>query len=410
MKTRLGKNIITAIDIGTTKICVLIAQQLDDHHVEILGIGKAPSLGLARGVVVDIAPAVHSIKAALKEAELMAGFAVESAYIGISGGHINAFNSHGMVPIKHGEIRQLDIAAVLNTAKAVPLPEGQQLLHALPQFYTIDNEHIVRDPLGMYGVRLEAQVHLITGAVASVQNLIRCCALAGVKTEDIILEPLASADAVLSDDERELGIGMLDIGGGTSDFAIYQQGNIRHTQVFLIAGNIFTNDLAICLRTTVKEAERIKKEYGIADASLFVHNLPIEIDTVHGEEKQTVMQSDVLAILESRTQELLFLLKDAIDTQKLRPMMHAGLVLTGGGSLLHGIKDQAESILQMPIRLGRPRVSLSFKDALENPIYATGYGLLVHTMRRTRSGAQGLSGTFVTEVFSRMKSWVFDFF
>lgn len=410
MKTRLGKNIITAIDIGTTKICVLIAQQLDDHHVEILGIGKAPSLGLARGVVVDIAPAVHSIKAALKEAELMAGFAVESAYIGISGGHINAFNSHGMVPIKHGEIRQLDIAAVLNTAKAVPLPEGQQLLHALPQFYTIDNEHIVRDPLGMYGVRLEAQVHLITGAVASVQNLIRCCALAGVKTEDIILEPLASADAVLSDDERELGIGMLDIGGGTSDFAIYQQGNIRHTQVFLIAGNIFTNDLAICLRTTVKEAERIKKEYGIADSSLFVHNLPLEIDMVHGEEKQTVMQSDILAILESRTQELLLLLKEAIDSQKLRPMMHAGLVITGGGSLLHGIKEQAETILQMPIRLGRPRVPLGFKDSLESPIYATGYGLLVHTMRRNRMGAQGLSGTFVTQVFSRMKSWVFDFF
>lgn len=410
MKSRIGANIITAIDIGTTKICVFIAQQIDDYHVEILGIGKAPSLGLARGVVVDIASAVHSIKVALKEAELMAGLTVESAYIGISGGHISSFNSHGMVPIKHGEIRPLDIQAVINTARAVPLPEGQQLLHALPQFFTIDNEHIVRDPAGMYGVRLEAQVHIITGAVVSVQNLIRCCALAGVKTQDIILEPLASADAVLSDDERELGIGVLDIGGGTSDFALYQQGNIRHTQVFMIAGNIFTNDLAICLRTTIKDAERIKKEYGIADISLFSHNIPIKMDAVHGEEQQTIMLSDVFAVLESRTQELLLQIRGAIDTQKLRSFMHAGLVLTGGGSLLHGIKEQAESILQVPVRMGRPKVPTSFKEALDNPIYATGYGLLMHTMRRHRAGVQGLSGSLVTQVFSRMKSWVFDFF
>lgn len=404
-------NIITAIDIGTTKICVLIAQQLDENHVEILGIGKAPSLGLARGVVVDIAPAVHSIKTALQEAELMAGFAVESAYIGISGGHIHSFNSHGMVPIKHGEIRQLDIHQVISAAKAVRLPEGQQLLHALPQFYTIDNEHIVRDPLGQYGVRLEAQVHIITGAVASVQNLIRCCAMAGVKAQDIILEPLASADAVLSEDERELGVGILDIGGGTSDFAIYQQGHIRHTQVFLIAGNVFTNDIAVCLRTTIKEAERIKKEYGIADMSLFTHNTPIEVDMVHGEEKQTVMLSDLLAVLESRTEELLTLLKEEIDKQKLRSFMHAGLVITGGGSLLLGIKEQAERILEMPVRIGKPRVPLGFKDALDSPIYATSYGLIMHTLRRNRSSqGQGLNGPFITQVFSRMKSWVFDFF
>lgn len=411
MKSRRVGNIITAIDIGTTKICVLVAQQINDQELEIIGIGKAPSRGLARGVVVDIAPAVHSIRTALKEAELMVGHELESAYIGVSGGHVHAFNSHGMVPIRHGEIKQLDIENVIRAARAVPLPEGQQLLHALPQFYTIDNEHIVKDPLGMYGVRLEAQVHIITGAVASVQNLVRCCAMAGIKTQDIVLEPLASAQAVLSDDERELGIGMLDIGGGTSDFAIYQQGNIRHTQVFLIAGNIFTNDIAVCLRTTTKDAERIKKDFGIADVSLFEEDIRIQAEMVQGDEQQTVMLSDLLAVLESRTQELLMMVRDAIDEQKLRPLMHAGLVLTGGGSLLHGIAQQAESILQMPVRVGRPRVPFGFKASLDNPIYATGYGLLLHGLRQhTGSRGLGMTGPFITQIFSRMKSWVFDFF
>jgi len=402
--------LIAAIDIGTTKICVLIAQQIDDHTVDIIGIGKAPSLGLARGVVVDIAPAVHSIKTALKEAEMMAGCSVESAYIGVSGGHIHSFNSHGMVAIKQGEIRQFDIMHVINAAKAVPLPEGQQLLHALPQFFTIDNEHIVRDPLGMYGVRLEAQVHLITGSVGSVQNLVRCCEMAGVKVRDIILEPLASADAVLSDDERELGIGMLDIGGGTSDFAIYQQGNIRYTKVFPIAGNIFTNDLAVCLRTTVKDAERVKKEYGISDISLLTQNMPIEIEQVYGHDQQTVMLADVLQVLESRAEELLHMLSVEISKNKLQTFMHTGLVLTGGGSLLHGLTQQAEFILNMPVRVGRPRVQLSFKNALDNPMYATGYGLLIHSLKKNNSQMQVGSGPLSSRVFSRMKSWVMDLF
>lgn len=411
MKQRLGAHqIVTAIDIGTTKICVLIAQQIDDE-LEIIGIGKAPSAGLARGVVVDIAPAVHSIKMALKEAEMMAGCSVESVFVGASGGHIHAFNSNGMVPIKHGEIKQTDIANVLAVAKAIPLPKGQQLLHALPQFYVIDNEHLVKDPLGMYGVRLEAQVHIITGAVASVQNLIRCCALAGVKVEDVILEPLASADAVLSEDERELGIGMLDIGGGTSDFAIYQQANIRHTQVFLIAGNIFTKDLAVCLHTTIREAERIKKEFGIADTSLFKQNMPVEIETVDGQGKQTVMLSDILAVLESRTDELLHKLHDEIEKQKLRSFMPAGLVLTGGGALLAGMKEQAERLLDMPVRIGRPRISLAFKQALDNPMYATGYGLLTCAIKRNREQfSRSLQGPIYQQVFGRMKTWVFDFF
>ncbi len=406
----LGTKTITAIDIGTTKICVLIAQQLDDEHFEIVGIGKAPSLGLARGVVVDIGPAVNSIKAALKEAELMAGFSVESAYIGISGGHISSFSSQGIVPIKHGEIRPIDVQQVVAAAKAVPLPEGQQILHALPQFYTIDNAHLVRDPVGMYGVRLEANVHMITGAVASVQNLIRCCALAGIKAEDIILEPLASAAAVLSSDERELGTGILDIGGGTSDFAVYSQGSIRHTEVFMIAGNIFTNDIAVCLRTTLSEAERIKREHGIADMSLFHDNVPLKVAMVHGQEFHTVMLADLLAVLESRAEELLLMLKKSIDKHHLRSMLHAGLVLTGGGALLHGLKEQAERILEMPVRVGRPRVPALVQPLLDNPIYATGYGLLAYTMARRRSQGTALTGPFVTQVFSRMKSWVLDLF
>ncbi len=404
------ENILVAIDIGTTKICVLIAQRLSDDHCEIIGIGKAPSLGLARGVVVDIGPAVHSIQTAVKEAELMAGLAIESAYIGISGSHIQAINSQGMIPIKNGQITEADIANVIAAAKAVQIPEGQQILHVLPQYYTIDSHLRVRDPRNMHGIRLESQVHIITGGTSSVQNLVRCCEMAGIKVRDIILEPLASADAVLSKDECELGIAMLDIGGGTSDFAIYQQGSIRHTHIFSIAGNLFTNDIALCLRTTRQEAERIKKEYGSVCPSLS-HDEILEIDTVHGEQKQVIMTQELATILESRAAELFELVSIEMHKHHLHSFAPAGLVLTGGGSLLHGMKELGEKILGIPVRVGKPKISFNFKEALDNPIFATGYGLLVHSMKKNKSNAiENLSGPLVSKIFSRMKSWVYDFF
>lgn len=402
---------LVALDIGTTKISVLVAQKVADDTLSVIGIGKAPSYGVSRGVVVDIAQAVHSIKLAVKEAELMAGSVIESVCIGISGAHIQAFNSQGMIPIKHGRIRPHDVTAVLAAARAVVIPEGHQILHVLPQYYTIDNHHRVADPVGMFGVRLEAQVHIVTGAVASVQNLVRSCITAGIAVNDIIFEPLASAEAVLSADEKELGVALLDIGGGTSDFAIYQQGSIRHTKVFPIAGNLITHDIALCLRATIKDAERVKQEYGSTMRSLFRTNEQVEIEMVHGEEKTMVLVDEISHIIEPRVAELLMMVQREIEQHKLEHLMPAGMVVTGGGALLHGIKESVQLFLKVPARVGNPHVPPMFKEVLASPVYATGYGLLLHALKKNKGVALNeLSGPFMQRVFYRMKSWVADFF
>jgi cell division protein FtsA len=399
-----------SIDIGTTKICVLVAHHITGDSLEILGVGKAPSDGLSKGVVVDIAKTIHSIKQAVKEAELMAGFPIEKAHIGISGAHIRAINSHGVVPIKRHEVRPDDIAAVIEAAKAVPIAEGQQILHVLPQYFVIDGQEKINDPLGMYGVRLEAQVHIITGSVASVQNLVKCCEAAGVKTADIILEQLASADAVLTEDERELGVGVLDIGGGTSDLALYQNGNIRHTMVLPMAGNHFTNDLAIGMHTTLKEAERIKRQYGLAKRSLLKEDDLIEIEMIQGPESKIVFLHDLVDVIQPRAEELLSIVHEEVLRYHLQSFMPAGLVLTGGGSLLRGMKELATDMFGVPVRVGLPRSYYALPELLSSPIYATAYGLLVHAIKK-----QGITGlhahdALAARILDRMKSWVADFF
>lgn len=403
-------NIVVSIDVGTTKICVMVARIIDKDHLEILGVGKAPSDGLRKGVVVDIQKTIASIKAAVKEAELMADVTINTAAVGISGGHIQALNSHGMIAIKHNEVKETDVAHVLNAARAFALPEGMQVLHVMPQFYVIDTREKVQNPLGMHGVRLEVQAHVIMGAVASVQNLVKCCEMAGVKVTDIVLEQLASAQAVLSHDERELGVAMLDIGGGTSDLAIYQHGNIRHTYVLPVAGNHFTNDVAIGLRTTLKEAERVKKEYGIACIDLMEHDHALSIQTVNGDENQIVSQSDLIAILQPRSQELLALIHEEILRHKLESMMSSGLVLTGGGSLLPGLKELAQEIFSVPVRIGMVKVSHDVPGSLENPLYATGYGLLKYVAKQQENILGAMEGPALSRIFIRMKSWVIDFF
>ncbi|MFA6066429.1 MAG: cell division protein FtsA [Candidatus Babeliaceae bacterium] len=413
MKKVSQDSLYVAIDIGTTKICVLIAHNNNDF-CEIIGIGKAPSHGLARGIVVDIAAAVDSIKIAVREAEFMAGYSVDSAYIGISGSHIQSINSRGMVAIKQGQVRDYDIAHVIAAAKAVTIPEGQQVLHVIPQFYIIDGNHHVQDPLGMHGIRLETQVHIITGNVSSVQNLIRCCEAAGIKVRDIILEPLASADAVIGSDEINLGVGMLDIGGGTSDFAVYHRGTIRHTKIFPIAGNLFTQDIAHCLRTTFTQAEAIKHAYGMQPLNTHIENpieQYIEIDTLHHEHRQVVFLQDLITILAYRSQELLLLVNAEIKQYHLDVYMASGFILTGGGSLLTGLVTMAQDILACPVRIGKPKIPAAFKESLNNPMYATAYGLLVHALKKNKNKRmEQLSGPMINRVFSRMKSWVFDFF
>jgi cell division protein FtsA len=406
-----SENIVISIDIGTTKICVLVARKNNDGSIEILGVGKSPSYGLRKGTVIDINKTVESIKTALKEAELVSGHTIESAIIGVSGNHIKSFNSYGAVPIKKREVQKSDIAHVLETAKALAIPEGQQILHALPQYFSIDGHDKILHPIGMAGIRLEAQVHIITGSIASIQNIISCCQMAGVKVSDIILEQLASAQAVLSHDERELGVGVLDIGGGTSDFAIYQNGSIRHTMVLPVAGNHFTNDLAIGLQTTLGEAERIKKEFGISKHNIDTTDEIITVKKIHGSETKLAQQAQLIHVLKPRAKELLLLVRDEIDRYQLQSLMTTGLVLTGGGSLLYGITLVAEDVFGMPIRIGIPKTGQMLPDSLDSPIYATGYGLLLHAFNEKNQPSFDLSkNSTVSRLMFRMKSWVSDFF
>ena len=401
-------NIVVSIDIGTTKICVIVANKKPDGTIEIKGIGKAPSYGLKKGVVIDIDKTVESIKTAVQEAELISGLSIEIATIGVSGSHIKAFNSHGAVPIRKREVREQDIANVLEAARAIAIPEGQQILHILPQFFSIDRQDHILHPLGMSGIRLEAQVHIITGSMASVQNLITCCQMAGVKVQDVVLEQLASAQAVLSTDERELGVGVLDIGGGTSDFAIYQHGSIRHTMVLPVAGNHFTNDLAVGLQTTLAEAERIKCSYGM---TIQEQDELISVQKIHGEETKMTQQAQLSHILNPRATELLSIIKSEIDRYDLFHLMTTGLVITGGGSLLSGMKETAEKVLTIPIRIGTPKTGQILPENLDSPIYATGYGMILHAYNNKRDRTFDFSkGRPVNRLLYRMKSWISDFF
>ncbi|OGB97210.1 cell division protein FtsA [candidate division TM6 bacterium RIFCSPHIGHO2_12_FULL_36_22] len=403
-------SLAVSIDIGTTKICVLVAHKKADNTIEVLAVGKSPSHGLKKGIVVDIAKTVQSIKNAVHEAEFIAGITIDRASVGISGSHIHSYNSLGASPIKKGYVKHQDIVNVLTSARAIALPEGQQILHVLPKYYTIDGNEKTLDPLGMAGIRLEAQVHIISGAIASVQNIIRCCQMAGVEAEDLILEQLASADAVLSKDERELGVGVLDIGGGTADFAIYQHGSIRHTKVLPIAGNHFTHDLAIGLQTTIAEAQRIKEEFGITHHSFVNNDLDITLQRVDGTGQQHIKHKELLKILFPRTEEILTMLKKEITEQHLQSMMTTGLVLTGGGSLLAGVDILAQEMLNVPVRVGKPHTGHILPESLNSPIYATGYGLVVHSIEKKKNGMGYLEGPLVTKILIKMKSWVSDFF
>ena len=401
---------IVAIDVGTTKICVLIAEVLGDDQIAIVGVGRAPSEGLKKGVVVNIGQTVNSIKMAVKEAELMAGMSISSAYIGISGSHIHSMNSQGAVPIKRGAVRVADIDNAIAAAQAIPIPEDQHILHVLPQYFSVDRHDHIIDPLGLHGVRLEVRTHIITGATSSVHNLVSCCEQAGVQVRDIILEPLASAHAVLSPDEQELGAGILDIGGGTSDFAVYQMGTIRHTMVIPVAGTQFTRDIAVGLRTTLEDAEAIKKEHAAAHPCMIDGLMKLEIAQVQGNEHQLVEHKYLVNIVNARAEELLTMVKVELDKFDIRQYMAAGLVLTGGGALLAGLDKLADEMLDMPVRIGIPKITFQMPISLKSPIYATAYGLLLCAVHKNNAHAVSAEGPLIKRVFTSMKSWVSDFF
>lgn len=398
-------DLVVGLDIGTTKICVVVGE-VRENGVDIIGIGRHPSVGLRRGVVVNIESTVHSIRQAVEEAERMANCDIDAVYVGIAGSHIKSFNSHGLIAIKHNEIKQDDIDRVVDAAKAVPIPPDQEVIHVLPQEFMVDGQADIQDPLGMTGVRLEADVHIVTGSATAVHNIVKCCNRAGLQVTDVVLEPLASAGAVLTREEMELGVGLLDIGGGTTDLAIFADGTIKHTFVLGLGGQNLTNDLSIGLRTPQKEAERLKEEYGCALASLIDKDQVIEVPSVGGRKNRKLSRRVMGEILEPRVEEMLTLINQELLDSKYKEMVNAGMVLTGGSCLLDNMEELAEQIFDLPVRIGRPENIGGVVDVVSTPQWATGVGLIVYGMKngpgeRFKRPRGGLVG----RVTGRMKDW-----
>ncbi|MEK7846809.1 MAG: cell division protein FtsA, partial [Nitrospinota bacterium] len=339
-----GENIIAGLDIGTTKICCIISEAKGEKEIDIIGIGSHPSRGLRKGVVVNIESTVESIKGAVEEAELMAGCEVDSVYVGIAGGHIKGFNSHGIIAVKNKEVNQPDIDRVLDAAQAVAIPPDREVIHIIPQEFILDGQEGIKEPLGMTGIRLEAKVHIVTGAVTSAQNIIRSVNKAGLEVKDIVLEQIASSDAVLDRDEKELGVAMVDIGGGTSDLAIFFEESIKHTSVLAIGGNHITNDIAIGLRTPQIEAEKVKKTYGCAMTSMIKKDDTIEVPSTGGRDPRVLSRQILCEIIEPRLEEMFNLIKREIDISGYSELIASGIVLTGGSAIMLGMPELAEKI------------------------------------------------------------------
>ena len=369
--------IIVGLDIGTTKIAA-IAGEVTDEGVDIIGIGTAPSKGLRRGVVVNIDATVSSIKAAIDEAENMAGCQISTVFAAISGAHVRGLNSHGIVAVKDKEVRDADVARVIEAAKAVAIPMDREVLHVLPQQYVIDDQDGIRDPLGMAGVRLEAKVHIVTTAVTSAQNVVKCANRCGLQVADIVLEPLASAQAVLEDDERELGVALVDIGGGTCDIAIFADGAIVHTAVLPLGGGHVTNDIATVLRTPLDSAEKIKRKYGCATRSLIADDDTMEVPSVGGRGPRVLPRVNLVEIIEPRIEEIFEHVKRELMRSGWADGLAAGVVLTGGATCLEGTCEVAEQVLGLPTRRGYPTKVGGLVDVVKSPAYSTGVGLVVY--------------------------------
>ncbi len=406
------ENLIVGLDIGTTKICCIIGEKNEKGRLDVIGLGSHVSKGLRKGVVVNIESTVESIKNAVDEAELMAGAEIESVYVGIAGGHIKGFNSHGVIAIKNKEITQADIDRVIDAAKAIAIPMEREVIHVLPQEYIVDDHDGIKTPLGMSGVRLETKVHIVTGAVTSAQNVIKSVTRAGLRVKDIVLEQLASSKAVLTEDEKELGVAMIDIGGGTSDLAIFFEEAIKHTSVLAIGGNHITNDIAIGLRTPTSEAEKIKKNNGCADTSLVKDSETIEVPSV-GDRKSRVISKKVLSeIIEPRVEELFSLIIREIVQSGFKDISTSGIVLTGGSAIMTGMVEVAENVFQLPVRRGIPKNIGGLVDVVNSPMYATAVGLLLYGMENKNwQKNRNLAGTkMFKNVLNRMKEWVIEYF
>ena len=406
MVKRTDKNLIVGLDIGTSKVVAIVGEIGPDGQIEIIGIGSSRSRGLKKGVVVNIDSTVQSIQRAVEEAELMAGCEIHSVYAGIAGSHIRALNSHGIVGIRDSEVSAGDIDRVIEAARAVAIPADQKILHILPQEFVIDNQEGVKEPIGMSGVRLEAKVHIVTGAVSAAQNIVKCVRRCGLEVDDIILEQLASSHSVLTDDEKDLGVCLVDIGGCTTDIAVFTDGAIHHTAVIPIAGDQVTNDIAVALRTPTQHAEDIKVRYACALTQLANPDETIEVPSVGDRPPRRLARQTLAEVVQPRYEELFSLIQAELRRSGFEDLIVAGIVLTGGSAKMEGAVELAEEIFHMPVRVGVPQYVSGLADVVRNPIYATGVGLLLFGRRQATAGVPtnrvdgGLAG-----IWERMKNW-----
>jgi cell division protein FtsA len=402
------ENIIVGLDVGTTKICTVVGE-VSGGEINIIGIGTHPSIGLRKGVVVNIESTVESIQKAVEEAELMAGCEISSVYAGIAGGHITGFNSRGIVAIKGSEVTKLDVERVIDAARAVAIPMDREVIHVIPQEFIVDDQTGIQNPVGMSGVRLEAKIHIVTGAVTSAHNIVKCANRSGLDVCDIVLEPLASGEAVLTGEEKDLGTALLDLGGGTSDLAIFFEKNIKHTFVLSLGGNNLTNDIAIGLRASQTDAEKIKKKYGTCIAKNISAEEMIEVPGMGGRKPRKLPRQILGEILEPRMEEIFTLIKREIYRAGMENVITSGVVLTGGTSLLDGGTEVAESIFNLPTRLGKPMGIRGLVDVVNNPMYATGVGLVLYGARIEPSKKFRIRDTNIfNRVMTRMRRWFKD--
>jgi cell division protein FtsA len=403
-------NVIVGLDLGTTKTCVIVGE-ITDQGVDIIGIGSYPSEGLRKGVVVNIDSTVEAIKKAVDEAEHMSGCEISSVYAGIAGGHIKGQNSLGIVAVKGREVDEEDVQRAIEASKAIAIPTDREILHTLPQNFIVDDQDGIRDPVGMSGVRLEAKVHIVTGAVTSIQNIVKSVNRVGLEINEIILEQIASSEAVLSNDEKDLGVALIDIGGGTTDIAVFTAGSVKHTAILPVGGNYLTSDIATGLRTPLADAEKIKIKYGCAFSALIAKEETIEVPSVGGREPREVSRQILGRIVAPRMEEILTLAYKEIVKSGYEDILAAGVVLTGGTALLKGITELAEQIFNMPVRRGRPTGIGGLNDMVNSPMYATGVGLVLYGSKHISKNAfiQG-SGSLFVNMFKKIKKWFLEFF
>ena len=403
-------SIVVGLDIGTTKICAIVGE-VKQEGLEIIGIGTHPSKGLRKGVVVNIDSTVQSIRKAIEEAELMAGCEINMVYVGIAGGHIKGFNSHGVIAVKDREINKADIDRVIEAAQAVTIPTDREVIHVIPQEYILDQQDCIQEPLGMSGTRLEAKVHIVTAAVASAQNIVKSVNKAGLAVADIVLQQIASSEAVLGQDEKDLGVALVDIGGGTTDIAVYHNGTIKHTAVISLGGNQITGDIAVGIRTPSEEAEKIKKKFGCCMTSMIDKNETIEVPSVGGRKPRIVSRQILGEIIEPRVEELFQLVNQEITKSGYDSVITSGIVLTGGTAIMDGMLELAEQIFNLPVRRGLPSGIGGLIDVVKSPMYSTGVGLVLYGKKHSTTVMfeRGDKQIF-NKLFDRMKGWVKEFF